>query len=165
MTAPLYEPWRRPIVGISYREVRAADFDFSTAPVYLRRPIKKENVEFATVKQIVDTIIKGEKESSKPAKKGDAIITGPLGERYVPADFASLYEDDPDDPWQYRAKDGTEIRAIELSAPSMFWAPWGEWQFRQFGYIAQSVNDSDNVRLIETEAFGLTWYRQPKDGA
>lgn len=163
MTAPLYEPWRRPLTGISYSMVTAATFDFSAAPVYLRRPIKKENVEFATRTQVVDTIIKGKKETSKTAREGDAIVTGPFGERYVPADFWGLYEDDPDDPTQYRPKPGVRIRAIELSAPAMFEAPWGQWQYCRSGYIVQSVQDPADMRLIEKEAFELTWYPEPQD--
>lgn len=162
MSAPLYEPWRRPVAGISYSEVTAAVFDFSTAPTYLRRPIKKENVVFATATQVVDTIVKGKKETSKTARKGDAIVTGPFGERYVPADFWGIYEDDPNDSTQYRAKPGVRIRAIELAAPAMFRAPWGQWQYCQFGYIVQSVQDPTDMRLIEKEAFELTWYLEPQ---
>ena len=163
MTAPLYEPWRRPVAAISYSMVEAADFDFSAAPVFLRRPIKKENVEFATSTQVVDTVIKGKQETSKTARAGDAIVTGPFGERYVPADFWGLYEDDPDDQTQYRPKPGVRIRAIELTAPAMFRAPWGQWQYCDSGYIVQSVNDPADMRLIEREAFELTWYLEPQD--
>lgn len=162
-TAPFYEPWRLPSGSIRYHRVRVSDFDFSTAPVYLRRSIRKENVEFATVEQVVRTIIGGVEETSKVAKKGDAIVTGVLGERYVPQNFWGIYEDDPDDPWQYRPKPGVSIRAIELSAPAKFAPPWGGWQYCEVGFIVQATHDPRDARLIAKKAFDLTWYREPQD--
>lgn len=163
VTAPLYEPWRLPITGITYRHMSAADFDFSTALVYWRRPIKKENVVFAEAAELVRTIIDGKEETKKMAQVGDAIVTGPLGERYVPPNFWGIYEEDPDDPTQYRAKPGVTIRAIELSVPAALMPPWRELQRLEFSYIAQSSLDPNDVRLIDKRAFELTWYVKPQD--
>ncbi|MBU6486249.1 MAG: PGDYG domain-containing protein [Burkholderiales bacterium] len=145
--------------SISYRRVTPQEFDFTSAPRYRKTAgLDKSSVEFSGTRQEVMTMIDGIEETRNIAEPGDAIITGPKGERYVltPEKFSKMYEQDPNEPNRYRAKN--VIRAIQLSESVELVAPWGEIQKAlPGGRIAQAETDETDVYLIEREAFEMTY--------
>ncbi|CAN7221932.1 hypothetical protein LJR230_000692 [Trinickia sp. LjRoot230] len=147
--------------GIFYRRITVKDFDFTSAPEYRREPIPMKRVTFAIKEHRVETVVNGKKETGNVAKYQAAIVTGPLGERYVPGNFANSFEQDPDNPWQYRPKPETNIRAIEMTEPVEFMPPWKQLQRIERGQFARTVVDlpdgTPDARLIEESAFNLTW--------
>lgn len=144
-----------------YRRITVDEFDFRKAPEYTHKPVSVWSVTFAITDHIVPTIINGIKETQNLAKRGAAIIKGPLGERYVPGDFSGSFEPDPANPWQYLGKPHTNIRAVKMTEPVEFMPPWKQLQQVDDGYFARTINDlpdgTPDARLIEKRAFRLVW--------
>ena len=144
---------------IEYQRRSAEQFDFSAAPLFRKSAtLKKSSVERATAAREVVTTIAGAEETKNIAKPGDAIVTGPGGERYVIAGekFADLYDDDPADPTRFVSKN--RVRAIELVQNTEMVAPWGETQrAKSGGYVVQSAASPGDVYLVEGAAFQETY--------
>jgi hypothetical protein len=144
---------------LEYEPRSAEQFDFSRAPLFRKSAtLKKASVEWATERTDVVTNIGGIEETKNIAQPGDAIVTGPAGERYVVAGrkFSQLYEETPADPTRYVSKN--VVRAIQLARDTEIVAPWGEKQrVKAKGYVVQSVAQPSDVYLIEEGAFAATY--------
>jgi hypothetical protein len=111
----------------------------------------------------VVTSINGQKETFNMANRGDVIITGPLGERYIisPFKFTTLYNiingyAVPRLVKKQVAKYTVEIsRKLNLPVSFKFKAPWGEDMLLNTGdYI---VNDNGKFYRIEQSVFKKTY--------
>lgn len=118
---------------------------------------KKEyevNFKIADKTERVETIIDGEKETTNTANKGDYIITGSMGEKYVltPKKFNHIYE---------KIREGkaktkpVKIKAKVLGFPIKFKADWGEVMTANKGDFL--VNNNGEIYRIEKRAFGKTY--------
>lgn len=146
----------------AFRPVTARDFDFAAAPIYRKSAwLRADQIEVAKARQPVITRIGGIEETRNIARKGDRIVTGPRGERWVikAGDFAKLYKRDTGRPDRLLSK--SRVHAIKLKEGVELVAPWGEKQrARAGGYVVQRVGSRRDVYLIEEIAFKRTYRRE-----
>lgn len=120
------------------------------------------SVEISKSVQTVITSIDGEQETENVARVGDAILTGPKGERYV------LSYDKLTSRYTFVSKhaDGTETwkptgfcYAVPYAGETFsFDAPWGEPMICNDGdYIASTKTDGTDVYRIERGVFERTY--------
>jgi len=103
----------------------------------------------------VETIIDGKKETSNKANKGDYILTGSRGEKYVltPEKFNSKYDIVSDS--QAKTKP-VKIMAKEYQGDLVkFMADWGEEMILESGDFL--VNNNGEYYRIEKQAFHNTY--------
>lgn len=122
------------------------------------------DVTFSPVEQEVVTSINGEVETKNTAKVGDAIVTGPQGEKYVLSvdKLKSRYT------FVSRSKNGVEkwkANGTCYATPYhgktfTFKAPWGEDMLCKSGdFICSTSTDGSDVYRIEKTVF-LSTYRE-----
>jgi len=103
--------------------------------------------------QKITTEIDGKKETSNTAKKGDYILTGTRGEKYVltPEKFNSRYKIKGDKAETIPVK--TKAKIVEK--PIKFMASWGEKMIANSGDAI--VNNDGEYYRIEKKAFKNTY--------
>jgi hypothetical protein len=150
----------------AFTSVTGRDFDFTAAPIYRKTAtLRADRVEISRTPQPIVTRIGKLEETRNIAQKGDRIITGAQGERWVikAKDFPKLYGRDPKKPGQFVSK--SRVRAVKLNEGVELTAPWGEKQrAKKGGYVVQRVGAPRHVYLIEELAFKKT-YRREKGAA
>jgi len=109
----------------------------------------------------VITKIKGVKETTNTAKRGDVIFTGPLGEQYVvgPSKFISLYnvQEGIATPRPLPRMVAKITKTLLHNKPLQFIAPWGESMLLAPGdYLVQDPSGKGHYR-IEKSAFTMTY--------
>lgn len=114
------------------------------------------DVEIANEPKNVTTIIDGEEETTNKANKGDYILTGSKGEKYVltPEKFNKRYvmvgsSKAKTKPVKIKAKEYTQNEQIR------FMADWGEQMILNKGDFL--VNNNGEFYRIEKEAFHNTY--------
>lgn len=120
---------------------------------------KVGNVSYRIAKEdfILETIIDGVKETEKPAKKGDVIITGPKGEEYIPGNdkFYSRYE--VIDEKTAKPK-GVFYGNYYYGEPITFTAHWGEEMICNYGDVLGSPDEEfSEAYRIESNIFKTTY--------
>ncbi|MBI1778998.1 MAG: hypothetical protein HYR63_26980 [Proteobacteria bacterium] len=147
----------------SFKAIEAKGVDFAGAPLFRKTArLKAESILIADKEQEVVTVVAGKPETKNRAKPGDVIVTGAAGERYVIAAdrFPRLYEKDPANPEEYRAK-GT-VQAFLLEEGVTFKAPWGEQQSIEAGGVL--VKNGEDVYGIQAGVFAETYGRADRSG-
>lgn len=126
----------------------------SPEKTYTKRTLTFD-VEVAQNSKKIDTIIDGKTETTNTAKKGDYILTGSKGEKYVlsPQKFEQRYTMTSDG----RAKTKpVQTKAKKYKGPTMkFMASWGEEMILESGDFI--INNNGEYYRIEKEAFHNTY--------
>lgn len=108
----------------------------------------------------VPTIVAGEKETSNTAKKGDIIVSGPLGEKYVirKEKFAKLYVGNIGGP--VTPEQGTRMVAkYDGNTTLDFRAPWGDPMIAKPGDWIVRESDGKGYYRIAKIVFDVTYER------
>lgn len=131
----------------AYKHVQPRDFDFTQAKHYRKTAVlPKANIFIAQGGEEVTTTQPSKDgtgtftETKSVAENGDFIVTRTAEDKYVirKAKFPHLYEEDPENPTQYRAMN--HGHAIQVHYDFSIDAPWGETQYiKAGGYIFHSV--------------------------
>ena len=156
---------------MTYKRVKASDFDFDEAPVFRKTAtLSKANVIVAEGGEKITTMQPDGKggeyvETTKTAKAGDHIVTRAANDVYIidAAKFPKLYEDDPENPDQFRS---TNVgRAILMEEDIVIAAPWGEDQQIKAGGILFRSNASPDVYGNQKHSFEADFAREGADGS
>lgn len=154
-----------------YKRVVADDYNFDEAPIFRKTAsMPKTNVVVAQGGEEITTLQKGDDdkdfvETTKTAQAGDRIVTRDANDVYIidGEKFPKLYEEDPDNPDQFRS---TNVgRAILMEENIVIAAPWGEDQQIKAGGVLFRSNASPDVYGNQKHSFEGDFAREGVDGS